>query len=316
MKKISWDIIEAQTRDGLVLPGLVHTPNPRTKKIAVYIHGNGGTGSLYKKARNEAFARELGRHGIAFVSWDNRGAEKVHDFRITNGSRVRYKTYGVAFERIGECVYDIEAFISALRKRGFRDITLVGHSTGANKICVYDSKTKRNFATRYVLAGPGDDVGIYYDALGKDAFWNLFHEARKRIKAGEGGTLLPDRMLGHILISWRSLYDTINPDGLYNTFPFLEELRGVKLSGRKKLFKEFSSLTRPTFVVVGGDDEYYYGDLSGCLDALRRYASSKANIQTHTIAGADHSFHGKEHLWARHIARWITRNTRGKESTK
>ena len=46
---------------------------------------------------------------------------------------------GCAYERIRDCVLDIDGAVRELRRRGYRDITLIGHSTGANKIAVYDS---------------------------------------------------------------------------------------------------------------------------------------------------------------------------------
>jgi pimeloyl-ACP methyl ester carboxylesterase len=60
--------------------------------------------------------------------------------------------------------------VRELRRRGYRDITLIGHSTGANKIAVYDHYKPRNSIKRYVLLGGGDDTGILYEHLGPRRF--------------------------------------------------------------------------------------------------------------------------------------------------
>src|SRR6185295_18246068 len=94
------------------------------------------------------------------------------------GIRRRSVTGGMAYERIRDSVYDIDGSIRELHRRGYRDFTLVGHSTGANKIAVYDHYKRRNPVRRYVFLAGGDDVGLNYDALGSRRFRKTLKQAR------------------------------------------------------------------------------------------------------------------------------------------
>jgi pimeloyl-ACP methyl ester carboxylesterase len=206
----------------------------------------------------------------------------------------------MAYEKIKECVPDIDAALAFLKGRGFRTFYLIGASTGANKICVYNMYKRRNAVAKYVLLCGGDDVGIYYQLLGREKFWNLFAKAKqkKKVKRGEDivKELLPDSFF-----SYDGFFDIANPDGDYNVFPFYEALHKVRMS-KKPLFRHFKSIRKPTLVVYGDQDEYAWGDVSEIVDILRRRQPA---FDYRIIKGADHGFHGREKQLSRTIADWL-----------
>ena len=75
-------------------------------------------------------------------------------------------------------VFDIDGALREMRRRGYRDVTLAGHSTGANKIAVYDHHRPRNRVQRYVLLAGGDDTGLIYASLGARRFASALTKAR------------------------------------------------------------------------------------------------------------------------------------------
>jgi pimeloyl-ACP methyl ester carboxylesterase len=90
-------------------------------------------------------------------------------------------------------------------------------------------------------------------------------------------------------MSWQSLLDMYDPQGDYNLFPFHEALSGERLS-KRRLFAEFESITKPTLVMYGLQDEYCYGRVRDCVDVLKAHAGQKLRVAYEIIDGADHSF--------------------------
>ncbi len=242
------------------------------------------------------------RRGFAWFPFNNRGAHLIR--------RLRTKTKsiggGMAYERIRDCVQDIDGAIRELRRRGYRDLTLVGHSTGANKVAVYDDRKDRVTVRRYVLLAGGDDTGLMVQQLGARRFQATIDRARAMIKAGRGQELTMPAA-NHPMMSWRSVLDMFNPDGDYNVFPFLEAMRGPRLS-RKPLFRLLRRIRKPTLVLYGDGDEYCYGNVSGCVAALAEALGSRPNFQLAVMKDADHGFGGRETELAALLADWIEAN--------
>lgn len=293
------------TRDGLSLPGLLYEPLRKTRKAVIFLHGNGDSAVFYNVARMNGMAGDFTRAGYAFFPFNNRGAHFIKRLRVKKGRKVKYAEFGVAYEIIRDCVYDIDAAIAFLRRQGYREFYLMGHSTGANKICVYDwlKRGRRNPVRGYILFSPGDDVGIYYKELGGKVFRSLLKQARARARKKGRRTLVPHELVGH-LMSWASLYDTINPDGDYNVFPFLEALGQFKLS-RRPLFRYVRAIRQPTLAILGEYDEYCYGKVSKIAEKVRSLCIRQPNLQWRVLRGADHGFHKKEPALMRAVAQWL-----------
>lgn len=222
--------------------------------------------------------------------------------RIKNGLKEELKL-GTAYELIKDCLYDIDGAINYLSNLGYKTFYLMGISTGANKICVYHFYKPKNKITRYILLSGGDDTGLSYQKMGKKKFLFGLKKSRLEIKKGNGVKLIPSSLTDY-LYSYQSLYDTINPDGDYNTFPFNEYLNNLKLS-KKPLFKEYKSINKPTLVVYGEFDEYCYGDVPKCVEILKKECPNSKLFTFKIIKDADHGFNGKEKELAEVINRWL-----------
>jgi pimeloyl-ACP methyl ester carboxylesterase len=171
----------------------------------IFLHGTGGA-SIFESKRTNALARELTSRGLAFFPFNNRGAYLMRRLRTRRGKSTRNVSGGMSHEIIRECVADIDGAIRMLRARGFREFYLAGHSTGANKIAVYDARKDRNPVRGYILIAGGDDTGLMYDQLGRRRFQATLTRARAMIKAGRADELVP-KGISDLPLSWKSFYD-------------------------------------------------------------------------------------------------------------
>lgn len=289
--------------DNVRLAGLLFAPKKATKKVALLLHGNGSSSIFESVEDNQSYAKALVKKGIAFFPFNNRGAGDLRGLkRVVNGKEERLNG-GTAYELIKDCIKDIDGAIEKLKELGYNEFYLIGESTGANKIAVYDYYKKKNPVSKYILVSGGDDTGIYYDMLGKKTFLETVKQGEKEVKAGNGKTLIPKEYSDYIL-SWQSFYDTINPDGDYNIFPYNEYFNNLKLA-KKDLFREFKNITKPTMVVYGANDEYCYGRIPEIIDLLEVLSNSKEYASI-IISDADHGLTGKMDEAAKVIADWLS----------
>ena len=287
-------LVRFEATDGAPLAGLLFEPRRRTKSAVIFLHGTGGA-SVFESKRTNVLAAAFARDGIAYFTFNNRGAHLVR--------RLGRDLGGMAYEKIRDCVFDIDGAVRELWARGYRDITLAGHSTGANKVAVYDSVKRPNRIKRYVLLAGGDDTGSLYAQLGSRRFRAALIRARAMIHERRGSELVP-RALSPLPMSWRSFYDMANPNGDYNVFPFLEVMRGVRLSSKTR-FRHVRGIRKPALFVYGENDEYLYGDVSRCVQILADAVGARPNVEIATMAEADHGFGGQEDELVELILRWM-----------
>ena len=257
----STELVRFEATDGRKLSGLLYAPR-KPASIIVWMHGLGG--SVFESDRTNTLAEHFLRRRIAFFPFNNRGAHR----------------FGAATEVIRDCVKDIDGALRVVRRRGFRDITLAGHSTGANKIAVYNHYKPRNPVKRYVLLAGGDDTGILYRELGPRRF--RAYLAKRRF----------DELMRDRLMTWRAFHDMANPNGDYNVFPFDEATRG------RRPFRFIREIRKPSLYIYGENDEFGFD-----AELLAQNVGAKSEIVV--LRDADHGFHGHEAELADLIADWM-----------
>lgn len=294
--------------DGVKLPSLLFTPDKPTNKVVVWLHGM-QTSIFYNSTWINAIGQKLTDKGTALLAFNNRGADNDKRLRLVaedvsdeEGGRFQG---GSLYELIADCVHDVDGAVAHLKDRGFNEFYLAGHSTGANKICVYDNLSKHNVFSKYVMAGPGDDVGIFFAELGSKKYWAALQQAAK-ITKDDPFKVMP-KYSGMHPFSAQSAWDILNPDGNYNTFPYYEAK--TQRLGSKELFKEYKAIKLPTLVIYGEEDEYAF-TAGGAKDALDILMSQTSNQMLKVndfmlIPFADHSFHDAETEFAERMAEWL-----------
>jgi len=295
--------------DNVVLPGLFFKPNKQTKKATIWLHGMGDNGIFYKTRLINELAKAHTDQGIAFLAFNNRGAHGSKRLKIADealSEEDRSFQGGTHYELIKDSVKDIDGAVEFLKQEGYDTLYLAGHSTGANKICVYDAETSSSPFTKYVLAGPGDDNGLFFEALGEKRFWQATKHAAKLIGNDKALDIMP-KYSGMYPFSAQSAWDILSPDGAYNTFPFYEQTQ--ERLGSKQLFKEYSAIKLPTLVIIGAEDEYMTtaGGPAKALDTFLHHTS--AQMMKHNdfelIDYANHSFYKQEAVFAKQLTDWL-----------
>lgn len=303
------ELVSIISSDKLRLPGLLYNPDKTTKKVAIWLHGMGDSGIFYSPDWINTIGKSLTDKNIAFLAFNNRGAHNSKTIRILDESlpedEQRYQG-GTYFEKIADCVKDIDGALLFLKEKGFSTFYLLGHSTGANKICAYHDRVKDSPFSKYVLAGPADDSGLYYVDLGKTKFQKALEYAKRLIDENKSLHIMP-KYTGMHPFSAQATKDMIDPDGDYNTFPFYETT--TERLGHKPLFKEYKKIDRPTLVILGEQDEYTgtAGGAEAALSILKERLPSKvrANSSFELVKEADHSFHGAEPIFAQMVSSWL-----------
>ncbi len=309
--------IALKTEDELELPGLLYEPDLGSNKAIIYLHGNGGGSAFYSIEKMNGFAKAFTDIGYSFLAFNNRGAyqyhtlKKVETLETQNSKqsgevRKEYVKAGTAFEVIKECVLDIDASLECLKSLGYLEFILMGHSTGANKICVYDHYKPENIFSKYIILSGGDDTGMYFTSLGGWKFSQLLKKSRSMVEKGRGNEFAPWKYMNNIY-SYKGIFDILNPDGDYNCFPYNEYIDPkLKLSTRE-LFDYFKRITKPTLVIYGEFDEYLPFTGIEALEILKKQIDNKSHFTFELIEGADHGFEKKEEKLAEFIIQMLNK---------
>ena len=285
------ELVQFENTNRVLLPGLLYEPEIKTDKILIRLHGNGSSGGFYGVDNNNILGKKLTESGISYLTFTNIGGHLIQRFdQIINDGRSRILG-GSAYELIKDCIYDIDGALNFVDFRGYKDIYLMGASTGANKIAVYNKYKPTNKIKKYILECGGDDAGSYYAPFGERKFNEVLEICKQKIARIQGLKLIPKKILNYPL-SYQSLFDLINPEGDYNIFPFYWQLNNTVIM-KKKPFGEVAKIDKPTLIVYGSEDEYCYGRVPDCVDLLKKVTAGKNNFRFEIIEGADHGFLGK-----------------------
>lgn len=280
------------TTDGIPLPGLLFE-NSKSKKILINLHGNGGASVFYRPDKYQELANDAHKAGWNFFAFNNRGAgitNKIKYFK--NGKYYRYQC-GTSHELITDCVKDIDGAINFLKKLGYKEFALSGFSTGANKICIYHYKKSKNPVSKNLIICGADDSGLFYTEFGKKKFFEILSLCKAKIKNGKGKEYMDPEKIGGRYYSYQGMFDILNPEGLYNTFPFWDKTKKLGLA-KKKIFKEIKSIKSPSLIIYGDKDEFSFSQVEKNVTILKQELKDKSNFNFEIIKNADHGFTGKE----------------------
>lgn len=295
-------LVETVTRDKLIHQGIYYKPKKPGKPASVktsagkrallWVHGL--TDKFYgDRALIDALVYECENHEFGFASFNNRGhdmvvsGQKIDRRKPTGHSHV---TIGSSNEVFRECVYDIEAGITFLAKQGFAEVVVIGHSTGANKICYYAATQTNSHLSGVILASPLSDrldPSLNKEKLAKD----LAH-MEDFVRQGKSHDLLtgydffpltPKRFL--------SLY---TPNSLEDQFDYGDP---------RPRMTYFSRIKQPLLVVLSGKDEYADRSAKKIQVVFDSYQHS-ANYKSVIVSKALHSYSDKETEVAKIAVDW------------
>lgn len=282
-------LAEIVTKDKLVHQGVYFEPPKKGKRAILYVHGLSSV--FYNEpVMTETFADACEKEGMGFASFNTRGHDMLAGIRKRDGTApygYSYAPGGAAQEVFEQSVLDIEAGIDFLVARGYKEIVLVGHSTGANKVCYFAGTQKNPHVAGVVLSGP------ISDRLGAPKSSHNLAHMRKLVREGRGDELVfgyhffpltPKRFL--------SLFE---PGSTEDVFDYGDE---------NPRLTYFSNISIPLLVVLSGKDEA----ADRPVTEIQKIYDSRAaapKYKSVIIPGALHRYNGNEKQAVAAIVDWI-----------
>lgn len=282
------EFLHEYTEDGLRLQG-VHWISSNKNLCVVCIHGM--TGNIIDNYFAEVLGSELSARGHGFIYGHNRGHSHISDFKKKNGSWVRI---GAAYEVFDECIYDIDLWVKKAIDLGYKEVVLMGHSIGANKVLYYMSKVDGLPIKAMILASPSDMAGE--TRVGKNNYDVLKKEAEENIKSGD-----PNKLLSKLLDDWflvssktfiNSFIDGTNADNL----PFSKD---------KGKYEQLSKIKTPILIFYGSKEDSKDCDINYRLNMVKKRAINCSVCETHIISNANHAYGGCEKELSNLISSYI-----------
>lgn len=192
--------------------------------------------------------------------------------------KAKNKTIGGSLEKFQDCLHDIQAAVSFLKKKGCKKIFLIGHSTGTQKAAYYLSKKPDPKIKGVILLAPADDTEGHIAAAGIADFRKVFARAKRLTKQKKGDERVTN-------LSARRFYCLHKPNSV----------EGSIFNYNKKKLSQIAKIKAPILAVFGSKDKYVLKNRhQSHLDLIE--TSAKSPCTTVLIKNADHGFsrHAKE----------------------
>lgn len=275
------EIISFKTIDGLELFGALQE-NKKSHTAIIHVHGM--TDHFFESNTMTVMSEVAQKFNFQFLTFNNRGAEVI--------STINHEFYGTALEHFEDCVYDIDAAVNFLKKKGVKKIILSGHSTGCQKIAYYWAKKRPENITALIFLAPADDMNFQKKMLGK-IFPYSIKFAQKMMKHEKSEMPMPLKFGAPYFSAHRyySLYSGKSTEG--NIFNYEENLDLIK------------KIKIPFLAVFGRDEQYAAISPKKMLKKIAKFRQNRKS-QTVLINGADHSFHRQEADLSKEIRKFFT----------
>ncbi len=290
---VDFSLAEVTTQDKLIHQGVFSNPGKPGKKALLWVHGLSSAFYSHIELLNE-FARQSKVNGFCFAAFNNRGHDAISGARKLDTRKVKGYSHvnaGAGYESFAESVFDIEAGMKFLTKQGFSQIVLIGHSTGANKVCYFAATRKTPHVGAIILASPLSDrldTVLDQEKLQKD-----LEHMQNLVRQGRGDEL----QLGYhyFPMTPKRFVSLFSKDSLEDQFDYGDS---------KPKLKYFSKIKLPTLIILGSADEYLDRPAEKVVEVFDAKALSK-NYKSIILPDVLHGYQGSEILVVKTICFWI-----------
>jgi alpha-beta hydrolase superfamily lysophospholipase len=272
------ELVYATTDDDLLLAGVMMQPagTPSKSTSIVWIHGNA---AAFYDPPYVRFGREMAALGYPVVIGNTRG----HDIATSlwnAGSRLPFGGGGGSgWERLEDAPRDLAAWVDVAAAVQPGSVVLAGHSTGAQRVVLYQAERQDARVAGLVLASP---------ALRGFMPPGELEAAERLVAEGRGQEVTPAQPFA----PWyRQSAQTV-----VNKAAVLSHLLDAD-NGEPTI-----AAIRSSILAFFGSSEH---GSEATLAAIQRQAKGATRVDTRTIEGADHFYGGHEPEVARVIAEWI-----------
>ena len=273
-------IIRVNTPRGLELKGAMFNCD---KSDTVAIMMSGICSNVFQNDLLTATGELLAKNNITFIighAMDAFSCIAYSDF--TTGKQ---KYTGVVFDDFSLSYEDTESYVKYAKELGFKNIILMGHSLGSNKIIDYLGNTPDNFVNYFIVTAPVD-LSHWFNVMPNVK--ECVKLAEKYKNEGKGDHILPYLFGGFSPMSADAVLSFYNADNLKNCPVISNEgktdsLYNIKINGS---------------FVIGEKDSLVNGDPQGFVEKINSYTKHPELNATIVASGASHIFYGKHEQYA------------------
>jgi pimeloyl-ACP methyl ester carboxylesterase len=279
------DLVQATTRDGVRLDGMLQTPASATNSWPVdaicCVHGTGG--NFYGSTLFDAVAARALQAGCAVLRVNTRGHDGISNAATARGGR----RLGAAYELVDDCRHDLAAWVAFLQEHVGPRIALVGHSLGAVK-CLYALAHEPALPVARVIAlsPPRLSYAWFCESPEGAKFVETYLEADAHVQAGRPGALLDVPLPLPFVITAAGFVEKYGPDERYNYLRFLK------------------SVPCPTLITLGELEVSGNMAFRGAAEAIGQIAPT---VGVTTIPGADHFYSQARTALVECLDEWLKR---------
>lgn len=271
------ELVRINSMDGIEQQGILYIPNKTTYKVVIHVHGLNG--NFYENRFLDVLAKSYTDKGYSFLTFNNRGKDFIAELVKGDDSVV----IGGSLERFKDCILDIEGVINWVKQKGYKEITLEGHSYGCNKVLYYYNKKREECINKIVLLAPCDIPTEVKKFLSDEEYNKAKLESTSLVNAGKENELIDFSIMANGKIAAGTYYNDFLPDG-ENDF-----IRYTKDINEKN--EVLNNIDIPVLVIFGDGDECV---LTQPIDKVKAYLNNHIkNCNVKIINGANHSYSNK-----------------------
>lgn len=290
------ELVKTITEDGLELVGFFMD---QKSDLAVF-HSHGTAGDFYTHKFIEIEGEKLASRKISFLTANNRGHDVYADIRKYQKKRVGWTQIGGGFEKFKDCLYDIDAWIRFLLKKGAKKIILQSHSL-SQKILYYQWIKKNPKVVGQIHLSPQNDDGLMYFALGPKKYQTINRKIKDMVKKGKGNEVLPKELSPvSYVTSVQMYYGYLTDYGAGTLTPYHNP--------NNPNWRVISQVRQPLLVIFGSKDAYMKPSPQTAAKIVRKKTKDNKKTLVKIIEGATHSYLGYENELAKLILDWTQTN--------
>jgi pimeloyl-ACP methyl ester carboxylesterase len=291
------NIIYTWTQDKLRLQGM-HYEVPNKDTCILVVHGM--SGNFIENYWGSVLGDCLQSNGYGYIYSHNRGYNHINDIvidEITKQNAYKSVRMGAVYERFEECLYDIDAWYNEALRLGYKNIVLLGHSLGCNKVIHYIYKKQPKKLNGVILLSPPDMVANGKES-GKSIFYeNQLSEAKANIREGNPRKFLSDMLWNCYNISSQTFIDMFVDGCPADNLPIMRNPQS---------FPELEAITVPVMTLMGEFDDIVVRTLQEDMNLLEKKAIHAQSFAKVYLLGAVHTYDNRENELSNEILKWLT----------
>jgi len=284
------------TEDKLRLQGMYYEVSDKDTCVLV-IHGM--SGNFIENYWGSVLGDYLQSNGYGYIYSHNRGYNHINDIvvnEINDQNAYKSERVGAVYERFEDSVLDLDAWYSEALNFGYKNIVLVGHSLGCNKVVHYIYKKRPKNLQGVILLSPPDMVANGKESGKSKLYDNQLAEAKKNIDEGN-----PRKLLTDMLWSWYNISSQTFMDMFVDGCP----ADNLPLMRNPQSFPELEAITTPVMALMGEFDDIVVRTLQEDMDLLEQKAIKAQSFSKFFLQGAVHTYDSRENKLAEQVLDWL-----------